>query len=40
MQNIIEWGMLQRTVIINKIRMLQRTQMLQRKNDTTNSYFQ
>jgi len=28
--NIVQWGMLQRTVFIHKIRILQRTQMLQR----------
>jgi len=32
--------MLQRTVFINKIRMLRRTQMLQRTNATTNSFYQ
>ena len=31
--------MLQRTVFINKFRMLQRTQMLQRTNATTNSFL-
>ena len=32
--------MLQRTVFVNIIRMLQRTEMLQRKNVTTNSFCQ
>ena len=31
--------MLQRTVFIIKVRMLQRTQMLQRTNATTNEYY-
>jgi len=31
----VQWGMLHRTVFINKIRMLQQTQMLQRTRRNT-----